>query len=258
MLEQERRFMTFGRPAGRAPFGLVELPIEKARAVSAVNRVASRALSLADEAGCFAAGLAELDVEYDLDGHDLGRIPASGPVVVMANHPFGAAQGLIVGDVVTRVRGDARVLGNQLLQEIPQLARWIIPLDVVGGAGAARANAGALRAGLRWLRAGGLLATFPAGAVSHLARREARASDPPWNRHAAALARRSGATVVPVFFEERVGSLLPSELLERRRAKLPVRIGRPIGPDEVAEHEDDAALIDHLRAETYALRRRPA
>jgi putative hemolysin len=257
MLEQEQRFIGFGRQAGRGPFGLVELPIEKARAVSEVNRVASLALAPADEAGCFAAGLAALDVEYELDERDLGRIPAGGPVVVVANHPFGTVEGLIVGDVVTRVRADARILGNQLLQEIPQLARWIIPLDVFGGAGAARANAGAARAGLRWLRTGGLLATFPAGAVSPLARREARASDPPWSRRAAALARRSGATVVPVFFEERVGSLLPSELLERRRAKLPVRIGCPIGPDEVADHADDAALIDHLRAETYALRRRP-
>jgi putative hemolysin len=259
---------------------LVELPIEKARALTEVNRLYTLSSACSAQMGSFcSAGLETLDVEYDLCEGDLAEIPRGGPVVVVANRPSGAAEGLMLGAILTRVRGDARILGNPRLQEVPQMRPWIIPVDVRGGAEAARArtNLAALRASLRWLKAGGVLAIFPAGAVSPpRGAREGvtapRAADPPWPPHVAALARRTGATVVPVFFEgedrdlRRVAGLLhgrprtalpPSELLGLRRGKVLVRIGRPVGPDEMARYPDDATLADHLRLETQALDRRP-
>jgi putative hemolysin len=276
MLQSEPRLIdlraSIDGPVKRALFRLVELPLQKALALTEVNRIYSLSVSLCEEKGSFfSAGLDALDVEYELPDRDLAKIPTEGPVIVVANHPFGAIEGLILGDLLTRVRADARMLGNQLLQEIPQLRSWIIPVDVFGGGDAARANVAALRASLRWLKAGGLLATFPAGAVSHLQLREARVTDPPWSHHVARLARRTGATVVPVFFEGRNSNLfqvagllhprlrtalLPSELLKRRRGKLPVRVGRPIPPEKLAVYADDATLMDYLRFKTYALKRR--
>ena len=259
-------------PFKRALFRLVELPVEKALAVSEVNRVYTMSVALYEEKGSyFSAGLSALGVEYEVSDDDLRKIPATGPVLVIANHPFGAIEGLALGDIVSRARSDMRLLGNQLLQEIPQMRPWVIPVDVFGGAAAMAANVPALRASLRWLRAGGALATFPAGTVSHLHIREGQVSDPPWSRHVAALARRVGATVVPVFFEGRNSNwfqvagllhprlrtaLLPWEMLKRRSTRLPVRIGHPITPEKMARFEHDGTLIDYLRFKTYALKRR--
>lgn len=263
----------------RALFRLVESPVEKALAVSEVNRVYTRSLALhealhEERGSYFRAALSALGVEYELAEDDLGHIPAAGPVLVVANHPFGAVEGLILGDVLTRVRQDTRILGNQVLQEIPELRPWVIPVDVFGGAGSERtraANVAALRATLRWLQGGGALATFPAGAVSHLHLREARVADPPWSRHVAVLARRVGATVVPVFFEGRNSNLfqvagllhprlrtalLASEMIKRRSTRVPVRVGRPISPEKMARFEHDGTLIDYLRFKTHALKRR--
>jgi putative hemolysin len=96
-------------------------------------------------------------------------------------------------------------------------------------------------------------------------------SDPPWHPTIAALARRTGATVVPVFFEGRNSNifqlaglihptlrtaLLPNELLRRSNSKVSVRIGRPIGADKIARYPEDETLIEYLRWKTYMLQRR--
>src|SRR5215471_5508873 len=145
-------------PVKRALFRLVELPVEKALAVSEVNRVYSMSVALCEEKGSyFSAGLSALGVEYEVSAEDLQKIPATGPLVVVANHPFGAIEGLALGDILTRVRRDTRLLGNQLLQEIPQMRPWVIAVDVLGGPGAMAANVAALRASVRWLTSGGAL-----------------------------------------------------------------------------------------------------
>jgi putative hemolysin len=196
------------------------------------------------------AFLRGLEVEYDLAEEDAAKIPASGPVVVVANHPFGAMDAVVLGDILASVRSDARVLGNQE---------------------SGRMTLSALKGSLRWLEGGGALGVFPSGAVSHLHMREAQVSDPPWHPVVAALARRTGATVVPVFFEGRNSmvfqlaglihpalrtALLPKEQLRRSHSKVAVRIGSPIGPDKIARYEDDPTLTEYLRWKTYLLRRR--
>jgi putative hemolysin len=147
----------------------------------------------------------------------------------------------------------------------------VIPVDPWGGDEAVQANIGPLKSCLRWLEGGGVLGTFPSGTVSHLQVRQAQVSDPPWHPTVAALARRSGATVIPVFFEGRNSNifqlaglihpalrtaLLPNELLRRSNSKVNIRIGRPIGPDKLARYPQDETLIEYLRWKTYMLQRR--
>ena len=74
-------------------------------------------------------------------------------------------------------------------------------VDPFGETGSVNANAGALREGLAWLRRGGLLATFPAGEVAHLNFRDGTTVDPPWNLAITRLARISGSSALPVFFQ---------------------------------------------------------
>jgi putative hemolysin len=259
-------------PVTRRLYGLVELPLEKVLSLETINRLYAQSLSRYDRRNYFPTVLETLNIEYQVSDEDRAKIPAEGPVVVVANHPFGAIDGVILGDILTRARPDVRLLGNQLLAGIPEVRDWIIPVDAFGtGSAAVQHNIGPLKACVRWLRRRGVLATFPSGTVSHFQLRQGRVSDPPWSPNIAALVRRTGATVVPVFFEGRNSvtfqlagllhaglrtALLPHELLKRSNSKVAVRIGRPISPEKSGRFADDATLIEYLRFKTYMLKRR--
>src|SRR5262249_47197149 len=112
--------------------------------------------------------LAQLEVSVDLPAADVARIPPVGPLVITANHPFGALDGLIGIDTVGRQRRDVRVLANPELAALDGMGSLIIPVDPFGGARATRANMTGMRQALRWLAGGGALLIFPAGEVSNL------------------------------------------------------------------------------------------
>src|SRR5687768_13411285 len=83
-------------PVGRAFFRLVELPVEKALALTEINRIYTALQSpCRAQESYFAAALAALNVEYQLSAEDRAKIPATGPVILVANHPFGALEGLV-------------------------------------------------------------------------------------------------------------------------------------------------------------------
>lgn len=263
---------TIERPVMRSLWKLMEQPVERLLALTAVNDIYARTLATEAPGPSYFARVVEvMKLQYAVAEEDQAKLPAEGPVIVVANHPFGAAEGVILGDLLTRVRKDARLLGNHLLHRVPELQPWIIAVDPFGGPGAVRSNVGPLKAAMRWLGGGGVLGVFPAGAVSHLHVREGRVVDPPWHASVAALARRMRATVVPVFFEGRNSALfqiaglvhaglrtalIPSELVKRTASRVDVRIGRPIGPDKLDRYPDDATLTAYLRWKTYGLQRR--
>ncbi len=255
-------------PIGRTLFRLIKNPIEQAFSLSAINNIYSLASPSPADRSYFATALRTAGMSYDLAPEDLAKIPATGPLVVVANHPFGVADGLIVGDVLTQVRPDFRLLANRLLQQIPELRPWILPVDVLGGAEVAQRNASQLRLAMKWLAQGGVLGVFPAGTVSHLHLRQGCIVDPAWHRTVAVLVRRTGATVVTMFFEGHNSlafqlsglihprlrtALLPSEFVKGRRSRVCVRIGRPIEPHKIRLYPDDHSLTEYLRFKTYML-----
>jgi putative hemolysin len=258
-------------PLGRTLFKLVEQPVERVLSVSRINRLYAESRGRYDQVNYFPTVLSVLDIEYELSDEDRQKIPTEGPVVIVANHPFGAIEGVILGDLLTRRRNDVRLMGNHLLARVPELQSWIIPVNPFGGSRATQSNIGPLKACLRWLQGGGALGVFPAGTVSHLRLGGRSISDPPWHASVAALVRHTGATVVPVFFEGRNSmmfqlaglihpglrtALLPHELLRRSHSRLEVRVGRPIGPDKLARYADDATATSYLRFKTHMLKRR--
>ena len=220
----------------------------------------------------FARFLSNLNVKYDVRLEDLRRIPGKGPLVVVANHPFGLVEGAILGALLARVRPDFKFMANLLLAEVPALQSWLISVDPFGGA--AKANWKSLRASLEWLKAGGALVTFPAGEVSSLQFPSLQVprlqiADPAWNANVARLIQISGATALPAYFHGANGAgfqlaglihpglrtaLLPRELLNKRGHTIAVSIGRPISPDRLADGE--ATL--YLRSRTHVLEARDA
>jgi len=213
-----------------------------------------------------------LGVEIYSDDPELRRIPARGPILVVANHPFGALEGVVLPALLRRLRPDVRVLGNYLLGRMPEMREILIAVDPFGGEGATRHNQGPMRQALRWLRAGGLLLVFPAGEVSHLSLRQRAVIDPVWNEGIGRLARLSGARVVPIFVEghnslafQLAGlihprlrtALLPREFLAHAGKRIGLRIGEPVEPQEIADLAEGAAITRYLRMRTYVLAAAP-
>ena len=143
--------------------------------------------------------LALLNVRPQVSERDLALIPRQGPVVVVANHPFGLIEGAILPSILLSVRPDVKVMANHLLASMPETNRLCIYVDPYGGGQAARSNRKGLKDAIAWLKQGGLLTVFPAGEVSQLNLKERSITDPEWNHHVARLIRITGATVLPVY-----------------------------------------------------------
>jgi putative hemolysin len=137
-----------------------------------------------------------------LDGMDLAeRLPKTGGVVVVANHPFGGMDALGLTGLCLTLRKDVKIIGNELAARDEALSPWIFPVDISGNRRAALSNAKSMRNARAHLASGGLLVAFPAGAVSTWRADLGRVADCPWSPHIAALAQREKVPVLPVRFE---------------------------------------------------------
>jgi putative hemolysin len=264
--------------------GLASLAVPPSRVVNGVRHGLTRAASwifgataigqgyrraVEGDAGVpfFSRALRELRIAVEVDAPGGHRIPEKGPVVVVANHPFGAVDGLALLDVLTRARPDVRVLANHLLAAIPDLREHVLTVDAFGGAGAKRRNVAALREALARLRAGACLCVFPAGEVAHTQVGD-RIVDSPWRETAGELALRGHAAVLPVFFEghnsrvfRRAGrihpllrtALLPREMWARRGTTVRLRLGELLSAARLAEWPNPAARTAWLRTHVDAL-----
>ena len=221
----------------------------------------------------FAANmLRNLDIRYHVEPSDLQRIPASGSALVVANHPFGILEGLILVDMLERVRSDYRIVANSLLSTTPALRQRVFFVNPFDGA-SAQENGRSLRSSIEWLNAGGLLVMFPAGEVSHLNWGESPVTDPKWNSASARFARKAGCPTVPLFFNganslpfQMLGTIHPRlrtlnlarELVKKSSRTIQVRVGTPIAANVLKKYADADAATEYLRARTYLLLNRPA
>jgi len=209
-----------------------------------------------------------LAVEVEVSARDLAHIPRQGPAVVVANHPFGAIEGVIMARLLRTLREDVRIMANGLLGRFEEIAHLFIAVDPFGGKTAARRNLRPLREAMRWVRDGGLLMVFPAGEVSNLQLPRLAVTDPPWNPAVAAIVRRTGANVVPVYVHGGNGALfhlcgllharlrtamLARELLNKSHRRVRLTIGAPLASDHLRRHAEDAEMIAFLRLRTYLL-----
>jgi len=135
-------------------------------------------------------------------GGTLENIPAQGPLILVANHPYGILDGLMMGQILSQRRGDDfKVLANSVFQKSRDLHRVILPISFEDTKDAVRQNLATRKEALEYLGNGGAMGIFPGGTVSTSARPFSRALDPQWRNFTAKMIAKSDATVVPVFFE---------------------------------------------------------
>ncbi len=212
-------------------------------------------------------------LSLDVLGGSLANIPRDGSVILVANHPYGILDGLMMGLILSRARGDFRILAHRVFRKAAELDRIILPVSFEETKTAVAQNVATRKESLRYLSSGGAIGVFPGGTVSTAEKPFGRPLDPGWRAFTARMIAKSDAAVVPVFF---VGansrlfqlashlhstlrmSLLISEF--RRRVDEPVQvvIGQPIPRAELdAFRADTRAMMDFLRARTYALSPKP-
>jgi putative hemolysin len=237
------------------------IPLEQARELYQRTRTAPQGFRLE-------ALLAEMKINLEVQPADLERIPVKGPLVAVANHPFGVLDGAALAVLLSRVRPDTRILTNSLLESIPELHEHCIFVDPFRTPSSAERNVKPLKQALEWLRGGGALAVFPAGEVSQWNVREAQVTDPAWSTVAARLARKTGASALPVYFcghnsaaFQVLGLINPKlrtlfllqEFLQHRGKNVQIRIGKAIPSELIANLDSDEEAIEYLRLRTYLL-----
>lgn len=141
-----------------------------------------------------------------------GRLPESGPSLVVANHPTGPMDGIVLAAWLTSHRSDVRILTTEALSDIPTLRSIVIPLRLYDGKNVERANAQSLRKAMIHLRSGGILAVFPAGTIAVPKDPYSPPIEQPWKESAFALAMRCGAPIFCLSIQQQHGPVVSSIL----------------------------------------------
>ena len=208
-------------------------------------------------------------LNLDIVSGSLDNIPCDKPLIMIANHPYGILDGLMMGYILTHTRGDFRILAHRVFRRAEDLNRVILPISFDETKEAVKLNLETRKVALDYLNKGGAIGIFPGGTVSTAAKPFAHPMDPAWRSFTARLIAKSGATVVPLFFDGANSSLFQYAsrlhynlrmglLIKEFRARVDTRvrvvIGEPIDPSEMKAREKDArALMDYLRQSTYKL-----
>ncbi len=212
-----------------------------------------------------------LGVNTEIDKNQLNGIPKTGPSVVVANHPFGVVEGLILIRMLKMVRPDIKIMANFMLGLIPEMNEHLIAVDPFGRKDSRTGNISGLKEAVKWVKGGGLLAVFPAGEVASLKIKDRKVEDPAWSPTVAGIIKRTGASATPVFFNGRNSALfqamgmvhprlrtvlLPRENLKKQGLPVEFAVGNTISSERLCSFDNNRDLIEYLRFRTYTLRSR--
>ncbi len=262
----------FTDPFRKNLFSMLEWPIERLLLFHHLNKAYADVCRMRDKRPFLEKVLERLNVRYELTEDDLSRLLLpKGPVIVVANHPFGGIEGIILASLLQSVRCDVKFMANYLLERIPEIRDMLISVDPFKSSRSARRNIGPLRECIKHVKNGGMLVVFPAGEVSHLDIQKGVITDPQWNEGVGRIIRKTGAPALPVFFQGANSALfqvaglfhpslrtamLPAELLNKGKKRIQVSVGNLIRPERLSECKTDEELTECLRVRTYLLEHR--
>ena len=142
----------------------------------------------------------QMGIRIDTPPDEIARIPATGPLVVVANHPSGLVDGMIMAEMVNRVRSDFRILTRSLLTGIPEVAEFMIPVPFPHEENSRELGLEMRNLTMEHLKRGGVIILFPAGKVACTEGWWGTAVEAEWNVFTHKMIQRSGATILPIYF----------------------------------------------------------
>ena len=217
----------------------------------------------------WSAALAEMGIEVGTPDEQIARLPATGPLIVVANHPHGLVDGMVMAELIGRVRTDYKILTRSLLTGVEEVERFMIPVPFPHEADAQARFLQMRREAMAHLATGGTVVLFPSGVVASSDTAFGPVVEREWNPFTAKMIAKSGATVVPIRFTGansrayqvagrlsatlRQGLLIHEVVRALDRPQDPV-IGEAFDPEEIAARAaKPRELMAWLRERTLAL-----
>lgn len=259
---------TFDSPVRRNIIRLIELLTGKLTIVRLLREFQNKGPY--ERSDFWPATLRTMGIDLTTPQSQLDNIPTTGPVVLVANHPHGMVDGMVMAAMVGKVRQDYRILTRSLLTGIDDTAAsYLIPVPFPHEPDAQRKMVEMRKAAMDHLKSGGMVALFPSGVVAASDSMFGPAIESEWNVFTAKMIRTSGATVVPCHFggsnsrwylmANRISATLRQGLLLHEivhalnKPQSPI-VGPPIPASEVeARKGDPRAFMAWLRAHTLGL-----
>ena len=219
----------------------------------------------------WAQALGLMNIPIETPDHELANIPAKGPVIVVANHPHGLVDGMVLAELIGRVRTDYKILTRSLLTGISEIEEFMIPVPFPHEENA-REQSLAMRArAMDHLKNDGLIVLFPSGVVASSDTMLGPVIERDWNPFTAKMIQRSGATVVPIRFTGqnsrayqmantvsptiRQGLLIHEVMRACGKPQAPI-VGQPLSPDDIQSlAKGGRELVSKLRERTITLSR---
>ena len=210
--------------------------------------------------------LKRLNISYDAQHEAGAQIPKTGPVLVIANHPFGVIDGLVLCSMMSKIRQDYKIITHQVLRQAPAVMDKILPIDFAETETALATNLKTRRDAHKHLKNDGAVIIFPAGGISLAPNLVGPAFDSEWKTFAAKLAQTKGTTIVPFFFDGRNSviyqaarrvsvtlgySLMFREICKQMNRQVKVTVRTPIHSTELDAFATRNDITEFLRRRTY-------
>ena len=199
------------------------------------------------------------------------HIPKYGRLLMIANHPFGIIDGLIMCSLASNVRSDFKIMTHETLRFVPELDQFILPIDFDNkGKETIKSNIKTTRRAKEHLMNGGLLIIFPSGSVSIAKNLNSSAKDDKWKNFTAKIIKQTETDVLPIYFDGKNGFLFHifaskfknqtlkySTYIHETKKMIGKEInifpGSVISYSELAKITDRDEMTEHLKNLTYKL-----
>jgi putative hemolysin len=191
-----------------------------------------------------------IDVRLRIDGEWPPRHLPDTPIVIVANHPFGIGDGIAVLSLAEQLGRPFRVLINNELMKVPEMAPYSLPISFEETRQALALNMQTRQEAVRLLKEGVTLVVFPAGGVATARRGFGRAEDLPWKMFPAKLIQAARASVIPIYFEGQNGRLfhLASKVSMTLRISLLIREFRRLSGTTISSRIGSLIAWEELNA----------
>jgi putative hemolysin len=217
---------------------------------------------IADDKDFWRLSLDLLNVELEFDQRQMAKMPNSGPLVIVANHPFGVLDGLAICYLTAQVRDKFKLFTHALFCRDRSIEFYSLPVEFSKNRKAIRTNVRACQNALAALQRGEAVIVFPSGGVATSPGPFDIAVDLEWKTFVARLLIKSEASVMPMFFHGQNSrlfqivsqvsltlrlSLIMHEVCNKIGHKLLITIGDPLPFTELYDNDDHQSLTTKLR-----------
>ena len=212
-----------------------------------------------------------LKLRINISNVDLDKIPETGPAIVVANHPFGVLDGLVLSWIVSQKRKDFKLLVHSLLLRAPETKGNLLPIDFTGDKQALLTNLDTRKKARKHISDGGCIIIFPSGTVSTTLKfyqKKTKAFDCEWKKFTSRLIKQTDPNIIPINFPgtnslafqifSHISLVLRSSLLffeikRRINSDVEVFVGESFKYSELEDNLSNDELADLLRTKTYLL-----